>query len=123
MTQFPRLHSFAINNKISVAHHLANTNIHHNFHTPISSEETQELSALNQIMMNMQGNHQVRDKWTYIWGSRDLKSILPTDFILLALHLLWFPHLSSGYGNQESPRKSKYSYGSSSGIELTPKTS
>jgi hypothetical protein len=74
MTQFPRLHSFARNNKISVAHYLANTDIHHNFHTPISSEVAQELSALNQIMMNMQGNHQVRDKWTYIWGSEKYSS-------------------------------------------------
>jgi hypothetical protein len=85
MTQFSRLHSFARNNKISIAQYLANPDIHHSFHTPISSEATQELTTLNQIMMNIFG---------------DLKSTPPADFILLALLLLRLLHLSSGYGNQ-----------------------
>jgi hypothetical protein len=36
---------------------------------PISLEAAHELTSLNQIIIDIQGNQHGRDKWTYIWSS------------------------------------------------------
>jgi hypothetical protein len=95
MTELPRLYSYAKITKISVAQYLNNPDVHQNYHTPISLEASQELTTLNQIILEVQGNQQDRDRWTYIWGT------------LSALHPLWLLTLSNGYGSPKSPKKSK----------------
>jgi hypothetical protein len=66
--------SYAKTTKISVAKYLSNLDIHHNFHTPISPEAAQELTTLNQIIIEAQGNHHNKDTWTYIWGTSQYSS-------------------------------------------------
>lgn len=81
--ELPRLHSFAKNNKISVAKYINNhfsknkkkkyinnQSITDNFHLPMSIEAYHELQVLNDIILQLQQNQQQRDEWHYIWGSK-----------------------------------------------------
>jgi hypothetical protein len=62
MTELPRLFSYARDRKISVAHFCSYSNVHQNFHTPISNQAAQELATLNQIINQAQVNIHNRDK-------------------------------------------------------------
>ena len=66
--KFPRLFSFAKNQKISVAQYISNQDIQHNFHLPLSHQAMQELHSFNQIISQVQ-QQQDKDHWTYIWGN------------------------------------------------------
>jgi hypothetical protein len=74
LTEFPRLYSYAKTTRILVAQYLNNLDVHHNFHTPISPEVSQELTTLNLIILEAQGNQHNRDIWTYIWGTSQYSS-------------------------------------------------
>jgi hypothetical protein len=39
--------------------------VHQNFHTPLSQQVAQELLALNQIVLQVQGNQHDKDMWTH----------------------------------------------------------
>jgi hypothetical protein len=61
MSEFPRLYSFARNNKIPVAQFISNVEVHLNFNTTISQAAAQELLQLNQIISQVPHNQLERD--------------------------------------------------------------
>jgi hypothetical protein len=52
-----------------VAQYINNSEVHHNFHTPVSQQAALELLLFNQITLQVQLNQQDKDVWTYIWGT------------------------------------------------------
>jgi hypothetical protein len=48
---------------------MQNPDIHHNFHTPLSQQEANEIWHLNQLIEQAQQNQQENDVWGYIWGN------------------------------------------------------
>jgi hypothetical protein len=45
---------------------MQNPDIHHNFHTPLSQQEANEIWHLNQLIEQAQQNQQEKDVWGYI---------------------------------------------------------
>jgi hypothetical protein len=54
--ELPRLFCFARNKKISIAHYLANLDIQHHFHIPLSHQALTELNQLGQMIEQAQQN-------------------------------------------------------------------
>jgi hypothetical protein len=72
--KFPRLHSFAKNDKISVSAFLRNNALEEQFFLPLSEEAFQEYQELQVLLHNLQRQDDNRDEWTYMWGSGQYSS-------------------------------------------------
>jgi hypothetical protein len=64
-----RLLSFARNKHVSIAQYLANSDIQHKFHIPLSQQALYELNQLGQMIEQAHQSHLDRDVWGYIWGT------------------------------------------------------
>jgi hypothetical protein len=64
----------SITNKVSLAQFWDNSNIHANFHTPISQQANLELQQLHRIIEHIQMNTQGKDVWSYIWCTNNYAS-------------------------------------------------
>jgi hypothetical protein len=72
--ELPRLFSFAKNKQITLAQFTSNSDVHHNFHTPLSEQAANELLQLHIIIEETQQNQLEKDVWGYIWGNRQYTS-------------------------------------------------
>lgn len=66
--EFPQLFPFAKDPKISVANFLSR-DIEDNFLLPLSIEASMQLTELAGRILNLHGNVQGTDHWTYLWGA------------------------------------------------------
>ena len=96
--KFPRLFTYAKNDKISVAAFLRNNIINDQFFLPLSEEAFQEYQELQTILQNLQIQEHSRDKWTYIWGSAQYSSKNSTC-TLTRMSSLLLPLCGSGAQN------------------------
>ncbi|PWZ29242.1 hypothetical protein Zm00014a_036970 [Zea mays] len=71
---FPYLFSFARKKDGSIQEFLANMDLEHNFHTPLSPQAAQEYHVFRELVSNLQNSRTDKDKWTYPWGNSTLSS-------------------------------------------------
>jgi hypothetical protein len=71
--QYPELHSFAINQDISLAAVRNEVAIQEIFHLPLSEEAYSHFCELK-VFMNLLPESQHRDTWKYIWGGKEYSS-------------------------------------------------
>jgi hypothetical protein len=71
---FPCLFSFSKKKECSLQELLANIDMEHNFHTPLSPQAAHECLAFHELMSTLQNSATAKDKWTYSWGNTTFSS-------------------------------------------------
>jgi hypothetical protein len=100
----------------SIQEFLANMDLEHNFHTPLSPQAAQEYHAFHELVSNLQNSRADKDKWNYPWGAHPSSTTLLFSQFSPLLPL-------TGFGSLRLVRNSRFLYGWSSEIELTQRTS
>jgi hypothetical protein len=64
---YPELHSFAVDNQVSVKSMLRAENLHNMFHLPLSAQAFEQYYDLELSLQSLDITDD-NDSWTYIWG-------------------------------------------------------
>jgi len=72
--KFPRLFTFAKNQKNYVPAFLEPSDLAEHFHLPLSDQAFHEFQELQELVQGIQLNDEGKDQWHYIWGSQKYRS-------------------------------------------------
>jgi hypothetical protein len=117
---FPCLFSFARKKDCSIQEFLANMDLEHNFHTPLSPHAAQEYHVFHELVSNLQNSRVDKDKWTYPWSNSAFSS---SKFYSLTFQSIQPMLPLTGFDSLRLGINSRFLYGWSSKIELTQRTS
>jgi hypothetical protein len=81
--QFPHLHSFAINENLTVKAAMEQDHLQDLFHLPLSEEAYDQFNELDVILQSLQLTGE-NDSWSYIWGNGQYSSAKAYKHLLVA---------------------------------------
>ena len=69
LDRFPRLHSFALDNKVSVQKVISAEEVSKLFELPLSQQAYQELISLQSVLQSVHLDPNSKDKWSTVWSN------------------------------------------------------